>query len=335
MAPSRKTRLVRLLRLLQVLQAGRAYGAAELAGQCGVSRRTVFRDLALLREAGLPLHFSAAEQVYSLPRGCFLPPTNFTHEEALALLLLCDELGRGQGLPFFDAAASASAKLGSSLSHVLTDAVRSARQPLRIRLGPGASIQRQRSVFDQLLAATSSRKCVRIQYDSLADGRQIQTRLAPYQLVFVRRSWYAIGRSSLHRAVRTFNLARVVRLEPLGDAFRVPRGFSIDRYLGNAWNLIREPGPDREVVLQFEPLVARNVAEIHWHKTQRLRWLPQGRLEFKVRVAGINEISWWVMGYGDQVRVVAPAALRKLVLQRAENMLRSDRQHARHLPVRK
>ena len=39
----------------------------------------------------------------------------------------------------------------------------------------------------------------------------------------------------------------------------MPRGFSIERYLRNAWHLIPEPGADQEVVVRFQPLVARNV----------------------------------------------------------------------------
>ena len=79
-----------------------------------------------------------------------------------------------------------------------------------------------------------------------------------------------IGRSSLHREVRTFNVGRIHELMPLDEPFDVPRGFSIERYLGNAWHMIPEPGPDQDVAVRFEPLVARNVAEVIWHKTQRL-----------------------------------------------------------------
>jgi len=32
-----------------------------------------------------------------------------------------------------------------------------------------------------------------------------------------------------------------------GEHFTLPSGFSIDRYLGNAWHLIPEPGADEEV----------------------------------------------------------------------------------------
>ena len=32
-----------------------------------------------------------------------------------------------------------------------------------------------------------------------------------------------------------------------------------------------------------------------------------------VKVDGLGEITWWILGYGDQVEVVAPAALRRHV----------------------
>ncbi|HEX4149205.1 MAG TPA: WYL domain-containing protein, partial [Pirellulales bacterium] len=109
---------------------------------------------------------------------------------------------------------------------------------------------------------------------------------------------------------------------PLGSGFRLPRGFNIDRYLRNAWHLIPERGPDEHVVIRFEKLVAQNVAEVSWHKTQRLESLSDGRLDFHATVSGLNEISWWVLGYGDQAEVLRPKKLRDLVVRRAKSMLR-------------
>jgi len=34
------------------------------------------------------------------------------------------------------------------------------------------------------------------------------------------------------------------------------------------------------------------------------------------------EIGWWVLGYGDQVEVIAPAALRKRIAKTAERMVK-------------
>ena len=37
-------------------------------------------------------------------------------------------------------------------------------------------------------------------------------------------------------------------------------------------------------------------------------------------VSGLWEISWWILGYGDQAEVLAPAKLRKMIAQRARNL---------------
>jgi predicted DNA-binding transcriptional regulator YafY len=39
-----------------------------------------------------------------------------------------------------------------------------------------------------------------------------------------------------------------------------------------------------------------------------------------VQVSGLREISWWILGYGDQAEVLKPAALRDLIAQRALRM---------------
>ena len=35
---------------------------------------------------------------------------------------------------------------------------------------------------------------------------------------------------------------------------------------------------------------------------------------------GINELSWWILGYGDQVEVLEPPELRELIGKRADRM---------------
>ena len=103
-------------------------------------------------------------------------------------------------------------------------------------------------------------------------------------------------------------------------SFALPRSFDLDRHLGNAWHLIPSAGRDSHVIVRFKSLVARNVAEVIWHKTQRTKLLADGSMEFRVTVSGLNEIAWWILGYGDQAEVLQPAKLRRLIAQRARNM---------------
>lgn len=309
------------MQLIGFLQAGKGQSASALAALCEVSRRTIFRDLEILRQADVPLMFDDAQGRYCIPGMYFLPPTNFTAEEALAVTVLCYELGGNDRLPFYRAALSAALKLESSLPGALRQQVRETTGGVEIRLEPRNPLDGQQSNYRQLLHAIARGRAVRIRYDSFSEATEIHTKLSPYRLLFSRHSWYVIGRSSLHREVRTFNLGRIASLELLDERFQVPRGFTIERYLGNAWHLIPEPGRDEEVVIRFGKMVARNVAEVAWHKTQRLLRRDDGTLDFHVTVSGLNEISWWILGYGDQAEVLEPARLRDMIAARAVRLV--------------
>lgn len=311
-----------------LLQAGKGHNAGALAKACKVSRRTIFRDLDVLRQAGVPLAFDDDRGGYRIPGTYFLPPTNFTAEEALAVMVLCYELGSDSRLPFYESAQSAALKLESSLPLGVRDRLREATAAVQINMQPANRLEGQRPVYQRLLACIATRRAVRIVYDSFSDAAPIRVKLCPYRLLFSRHSWYVIGRSSIHREVRTFNVGRIQGLTLLDEPFHLPRGFNIQRYLGNAWHLIPEAGPDSEVVVRFSTLVARNVAEVMWHRTQRLVRREDGSLDFHVRVSGIREISWWILGYGDEAEVLKPVRLRQLIAERAGRLFKMYNGHA-------
>src|ERR671936_2628144 len=77
----------RLVSLLLLLQLGRRFTAAELAERLGTSIRTVRRDVAALREAGVPVHAGRGPGGgFSLSRG-YRTGLPLTAEETQALLI--------------------------------------------------------------------------------------------------------------------------------------------------------------------------------------------------------------------------------------------------------
>lgn len=318
MAPAR---LIRLIRLIGLLQSGRGHNTQELGELCEVHPRTIFRDLKMLRDAAVPVEYDEEKQRYHLTNTYYRPVTSLSPEEALAVLVLCHELGDADRLPFYAPARQAVVKLENSLPDTLRNKLRTLVSCIHINLQPTSAAVGNQSHYDQLLSAISDRLCLRIEYQSLAEDQILSTKLSPYQLLYSRHAWYAIGRSSLHRGIRTFNLGRIRRVDPLSENFEYPRGFTVDRYLRNAWHLIPESGQDSEVTVRFSKLVARNVAEVSWHKTQRCEFQADGSLDFHVTVSGLGEITWWVLGYGDQAEVIKPPQLRALVAERAARVV--------------
>ena len=132
------------------------------------------------------------------------------------------------------------------------------------------------------------------------------------------RAWYLIAYSRRHRERRTFKLSRIKKLTVTDKPFDPPADAADDGF-GEAWSMIPE-GRCYDVHLRFKPTVAGNVAEVSWHKSQRVEWRDDGSVDFFVRIDGLGEIAWWILGYGDQVKVLQPPALAQRVAKVARKM---------------
>ena len=314
-------RLHRVLKVITALQTGRSSNADELAQECGVSRRTIYRDLNLIEKAGLPFFYDTKTGGYRMHATGLLPAINLSLEEALAIVLLASELGRTGRLPLFQPARDAAAKIESSLPLGLRAFLGGLVRNMAVRTGPTAKHNALQETYRLIQRAMVRREALDAVYISFHDEAQIHTRIEPYWLMFHERAWYVIGRSSRHKAVRTFKLGRFKWLQPAGTRFETPRRLTLEKYFGNAWRMMRGEKA-YEVHLKFSPLVGPNVAEVNWHRTQRLRWDEDGSVHFTATVDGLDEIVWWILGYGPEVEVLRPPELRQRVAEMAKRMLK-------------
>lgn len=314
-------RVHRLLRLLALLQSGRSYTADELARELSASRRTFFRDLKLLDAAGVPFSYDAKQRAYTIDHSFFLPSLDLTLDEALAILLVTRRFISRHSVPTFEPAARAAMKVEGSLPTIVQDYCGRMLEGVSVKFPPMVDSSRVEKIFSALQQAHSERRKVRIRYDSYYERATIGSVVRPYRLHFVNRAWYLIAHSESHDAVRTFKLDRITSVKLLRETYEPDPNFSIDDYFGLAWCMIPE-GTVHHVRLRFLPKVAGNVEEVSWHKTQRFSVESDGSCTFEVDVDGLAEITWWILGYGDQVIVEEPAELRERIRKIAENMCR-------------
>ena len=312
-------RIFRLLRVITLLQGGRYPSADDLARELEVSRRTVFRDLNVLEMAHIPYFFDEIRGGYRINSNFFLPPVNLTLSEALSLLTLAHQVVGEQGLAVLGEAARAAAKLEGVLPAAIRDECGSFLEAVRVDLARHV-LHDQAGVYERMQQAILNRRCVRCTYKAVSSEGQIDTTLAPYRLWFAERAWYVVGHSSAHDEIRVFKLIRFQTVKPTDKPFVLPADFRLEDVFGAAWRMIRE-GKVRHISIVFEPLVATNVAEVRWHPSQKLSWLDDGRLRFEANVDGLAEITWWVLGYGDQATVEKPAELRKRIVGTVRRML--------------
>ena len=54
----------------------------------------------------------------------------------------------------------------------------------------------------------------------------------------------------------------------------------------------------------------------------RLEEQPDGRMLLTATVVDSSELRWWLLGFGDQVEVLAPASIREEMARIARRMVR-------------
>jgi predicted DNA-binding transcriptional regulator YafY len=318
-------RVSRLMKILTTLQAGKSYAVSDLSKMFGTSRRTIFRDLNELQAIGIPYHYDAAAGGYVIEPDFFLPPVDLNLQEALSLLMMAHKASEHVQLPFKRSAIIAALKIENNLPVKMRQYCNAALQNISAKSAAQAPISSLDKIFAHLENAILKKHKVQIIYNSLFDGKIIDIELSPYHLFYNHRAWYVLGHCSMHKSVRTFKLNRIKQLKTTDKCFTNSKNFDLNAYLGRAWSMIPE-GLLYNIKLRFMPKVANNVAEVQWHSTQKVTFQPDGSAIVDFRVDGLGEITWWILGYGDQVQVLAPKVLRQKVAEIAENMIKLNQQ---------
>jgi proteasome accessory factor B len=168
-------------------------------------------------------------------------------------------------------------------------------------------------VFDRVQHAIRHRRVLRCRYESLnAETDTAEFRLRPYTLAFDQRAWYVIGHHDSRGEIRRLKLNRFIALAPTDIPYAIPDDFSLADYRGKAWRMIRG-GRTYPIVIDFGADVAETVGDTNWHSTQQIEDHPDGSITFRCKVDGLDEIIWWVLGYGPHARVREPKELAERV----------------------
>ncbi len=304
-------RITRLLRLVMLLESGRTPSASAIQLEMGISRRTFFRDLKTLQEAGVPC-FHERGKGYRIARSFYLPPMNLTVTETLGLLLLGKNALASRKRPLSVPGLSAISKLVASLPEPIREACDDMMRHVSVQPPPQVESDEESQFYPILQRCIDEMRVCSIKYKSPVQPDAMTLLLRPYALHFATRAWYVLGHSELHGEVRMFKLSRVIGLDMTNDRFDRPADFHVSSHLGKAWSVIPE-GKVETIELEFKAKVATNVAEVLWHPTQTHEFLDDGRLRMQFEIDGLTEISWWLCGYADQVTVIKPKLLRERV----------------------
>jgi predicted DNA-binding transcriptional regulator YafY len=309
----RLSRLARLFLIYNTLASGECLSGGDLASRCGVSTRTLRRDLEALGEAGALVVYDRGRRAYVLehPLECWQVELAFDDLLALALVqgaVLC-------GSPHEALARRAFEKLLRHLPRSLREEALSVQGVVE----PGSATQRDYAAapWTEILGAAARQETLEVHYYSLRSDRCSWRRIDPYALTMPRGYLQMVGFCHQRRQVLTFALDGVRGLRGTGQRFDKPPGFSLSRWMENSLGTLR--GEPRDIVVRFGPSLARWARRRRW--TFRHTWEADGdALILRGTVSGLEEIRSQLLSWGANVEVLEPLELREQMRAEAQAM---------------
>jgi predicted DNA-binding transcriptional regulator YafY len=311
----RNAEVIRQWNVLQEIEQSRAAGVTidELASQCGVTTRTIRRDLQALEEAGFPIFDDRSRDDgrtrWVLNGQAFKGlAAGLTLSELCALYFSRSLVESLAGTPFRDDVDRAFEKLTAALTPHMQRFLDQLPRVLSAKSQPQSASDgtRRSGIQARALEATLHQRQAQITYFSRSSDRTKAYLVHPYRLAYAQGGLYMLAYVPEYGEVRTFAVDRISEVSLLEETF-TPIAELPDEAFPHSLGV--HSGPPVRVELEFQPAAVEYVAARTWHSSQRLRELEGGGTGMTLDVCLDRALESWILSFGPFVRVVAPDQL--------------------------
>lgn len=293
---------------------------AEIQELFEVSRRTAMR----MRDAVMRVYPQTEESVDAgrLKRWRIPSATNGRHlaltPDELATLDIAAKAFSGRGLSI--QAKSLRSLCGKIKSFQKCEAVRRIEpdlealieaEGLAVRPGPKPKINPEH--LHALREAIKACRIVEIFYRGKGQKNAEIKRVAPYGFLYGHRHYLIGGGTEKGREAARYHfiLSQIESVTITKQGFRRDPSFNIQSYAEESFGIWKEKPV--EVAWKFTPRAAEAARDFVFHPSQKLSQGKDGSLMVSFKAGGMLEMGWHLYMWGDQVEVIKPASLRKIV----------------------
>jgi predicted DNA-binding transcriptional regulator YafY len=305
----------RLLAIVLEIQARGMMRAEDLAKHFGTSKRTIYRDIQALSEAGVPV-VSLLGEGYRLSEGYFLPPLAFNEEEATLLLLGLSAISRSFDSDYQRKTEDARRKILSVLSETTRQNSDFLERSLflgNIQSVPPADMENLRLLRRAILNSQT----VNFRYFSrYPDDGKVSLRDAdPYSLACLNGTWFMNAYCHLRHDMRLFRLSRIEALKLTAKHFERPKDYKASH---------EAERDDRHLIVR----VLFDEDSLPWISEDQFFYITAREehsegLIVTLRARHIDELVQWLLGWGRHIRVLEPPELRQHLKDEAIALLKN------------
>lgn len=314
-------RASRLLNILMTLQARGHATAPALAEDCGVSLRTVYRDIDALSALGIPVYAERGPSGgYRLLDGYRTRLNGLSPQEAEALFLTglsgpAGDLGLGP------AVAAAELKLLAALPASLRPGAQRMRARFHLDTPAWFAEAERPDHLPRVADAVWSQQRLWMRYQSWKG--QNERRVEPLGIVLKSGVWYLVGRRD--GVIRTYRVARIDQLRVLQEHFERPESFDLAAYWQDSTERLEAELHPVQALVRLSPTGVRLLSVLATPYVRAGTVVDpapgaDGWYRATVPVGSMREACADLLRLGADAEVLAPVELRRQIARIAAEL---------------
>lgn len=224
-------RLHRLLGIIMLIDSRGTMKARNLAEILETSERSIYRDIDILCEAGIPItSIPGPNGGYSFMEGYKINSNSLGSGDVVNLLLSSMGIRPENNTEASEELSNAFIKLESSVSKEHRQEIVRAKESFFVDSEPWWGKRHENQYVDLIKKSVLNLNKLKIHYKKYT-GEVSERVIRPYGVVIKNSQWYMVAFCELKNEIRVFKCARITDIEVLEESFIMPESF----YLKDFW----------------------------------------------------------------------------------------------------
>jgi len=300
-------RFDRVSAILIMLQTKKWVTANEISERFEVSKRTIYRDIQTLQEAGIPIGAESGKG-YFIVDGFHLPPVMFTPDEAGSLLLAGKLIEKMADQSIDQGFKSALEKIRAILPEKEKFYLQKLDDGIEVFFNSNLnSSDTIRNIIPEIQRALANKLVVNIDYHSLHKNETVVNRsVEPIVLCFYSMNWHLIAYCRLREEFRDFRIDQIKKISITNE--KCPK-----REIQNAmqfFSRLEKEENIKEVVLKIDKKTSAHLSTTKYYYGFISEVEYDDYIEMHLISNDLDYTAKWLLTFPEGVEIAAPEELR-------------------------
>ena len=174
-------------------------------------------------------------------------------------------------------------------------------------------------ILFQLESGLLEDRQIKLEYRSRQDKSASHFTVHPLGIVLRGQISYLVCTLFEYQDIRMLAIHRICNVEKLDKPSRRPEKFSLQEYATSSAFGFNDHG-EIDLTLKFTQNAGQHLYETPINTSQSIEETTEGEILVRAKTADNAQLIWWILGFGEQVEVIAPISLRQKIIDISESV---------------